>query len=303
MVDTGNYTTADYRSEVAQNEEAGEKDEKELCRDFKYGDCRRGARCIFYHPKLDVCRDYRAARCQRAECKYVHATRDEEEVFDKSGILPSHITNGPFGKSGGSRKRRHESMAMPSSNPMSFGAPPPPAPSTDLCRDFEKGDCRRGDRCKFYHPKLVLCRDYKKGKCDRDDCRYLHLTVEEEETYYGNGIVPDHIDILKLRKNKIMAPEDNRRGAGHGVGAGVAAAGSHLLAGISEIFGSSLQSDHHHQGGGGGTVPKHQFDTILQENQAIKLKLVDMQQQITDLRRMNDTLYEQNCGFRKKFVV
>lgn len=283
-----------YRGNQESHEQEERPVEKAPCRDFKKGDCRRGERCIYHHPKLDICRDYQRGRCSRVDCKYVHATRAEEETFDKNGILPSHITNGPFGASGGgggNRKRDYDSMAAPSSFPIPFGQPSP-AP-TDLCRDFEKGDCRRGERCKFFHPKLVTCRDFKKGKCDREDCRFLHLTREEEDTYNGNGIIPDHIDKVKLRKNRITAPSDSGHGRA-GVGNPMH---SNLLAGINEMLGSRSQVDHQ------ATVPKVQFEAILQENQALKLKLVDMQQQITDLRRMNDTLYEQNCNFRKKSIV
>ena len=57
------------------------------------------------------------------------------------------------------------------------------------CHDFEKGDCVRGDRCRFFHDpaaaearvagkkreKKGLCFAFKKGECDRgDDCKFSH---------------------------------------------------------------------------------------------------------------------------------
>ena len=36
--------------------------------------------------------------------------------------------------------------------------------SDELCRDFEKGNCSRGNRCKYFHPKLKICRDFQNKK-------------------------------------------------------------------------------------------------------------------------------------------
>lgn len=257
-----------------------------MCRDFKKGDCRRGQRCIYFHPKLEVCRDFQNRECTWRGCKYVHVTKAEEVNFDASGILPPHVTNGPFppesqrrtshGASGVLGKRGHSAMSAvysPRENP------------SDICRDFEKGDCRRGSRCKFYHPKLVICRDFQKEKCDRDNCRFLHMTQEEENTYEGNGIVPDHIDKEMLRKNRISAPPADRGGSDmYGKRRpDTAYAATAYPPGATEGF------------NGGVTL-----EAALQENAMLKLKQVEMQQQITDLRRMNDTLYEQNQSYRNQ---
>jgi len=257
--------------------------EKDLCRDFKKGDCRRRGKCIYHHPKLDVCRDYQFRECTRQGCRFVHVTKAEEEEFDGNGILPPHVHNGPFQSNSQSRggndgynsrpaKRSYSAISMPT-----YGHN---QQSTDLCGDFKKGDCRRGDRCKFYHPKLVICRDFQKDKCGRDNCRFLHMSTEEEKTYEGNGIVPDHIDRDKLKRNQIMPGEDR--------------------------YGSKRQqSDPYGSMGAppapsGGAYNMPALEATLQENAALKIKMQEMQQQINDLRKMNDILYEQNNNYRNQ---
>ena len=267
--------------QVIENEAPAAKtlepaEEKELCRDFKKGDCRRGQRCIYNHPKLDVCRDYQFRECTRHDCRFVHVTKAEEEKFDGSGILPPHVHNGPFNNAlplptnGGYNsilgKRAYNAIS---------GVHPIPAYENpgEVCRDFEKGDCRRGSRCKFYHPKLVICRDFQKEKCERDNCRFLHMTQDEEKTYEGNGIVPDHIDKDKLKKNRVNAQNDV----------------------VGERYGKRGQEKTYQMTKG---YPIMSLEAALQENAALKVKLSEMQQQVTDLRRMNDTLYEQNNNYR-----
>jgi len=285
--------------------------EKELCRDFKKGDCRRGQRCIYYHPELQVCRDFQNRECSWRGCKYVHVTKSEKEIFDASGVLPPHITNGPFppyppgqikrsGNEGSSGsilgKRSHDSRSSdpPARRPPpAFGSRDNGGGSLDGCRDFEKGDCRRGSRCKFYHPKLVICRDFQKGKCDRDSCRFLHMTQEEENTYDGNGIVPDHIDKDALRRNRI----------GSSGGGGDRGSGSGRGGRDDDSYGRRRGPDNGFPGPAAGAFNAAiTLEAALQENAMLKLKQVEMQQQITDLRRMNDTLYEQNQTYRNKQI-
>lgn len=287
----------------SENGDSSEREEKEMCRDFKKGDCRRGQRCIYFHPKLEVCRDFQNRECTWRGCKYVHVTKSEEEKFDGSGILPPHVTNGPFPPDNqkrprdGSRDGPHNSLLGKRGHSAMSGQGPAPMygqrenPS-DVCRDFEKGDCRRGSRCKFYHPKLVICRDFQKDKCDRDNCRFLHMTQEEENTYEGNGIVPDHIDKDMLRKNRLSAPPAERDRGGSG-----------------DMYGKrrpDMRSDSAYPATAyppaatGGFAAGITLEAALQENAMLKLKQVEMQQQITDLRRMNDTLYEQNQAYRNQ---
>ena len=43
-----------------------------------------------------------------------------------------------------------------------------------VCHKYLKGQCNRGDKCKYYHPPD--CKFHKQGKCKKGDkCKFRHL--------------------------------------------------------------------------------------------------------------------------------
>ncbi|XP_013781032.1 zinc finger CCCH domain-containing protein 10-like [Limulus polyphemus] len=111
-------------------------DRDDVCRDFLRNVCRRGRRCKYRHPEtnndsedtgrkqeIEFCHDFQNKECNRANCKFLHCTRKEEEFYRATGKLPEHI---------------QEALSM--------GRSMPP-----VCKDFLKGFCRRKRRCKFRH--------------------------------------------------------------------------------------------------------------------------------------------------------
>ncbi|XP_044011532.1 protein muscleblind isoform X3 [Aphidius gifuensis] len=55
----------------------------------------------------------------------------------------------------------------------------------EVCREFQRGACKRGEvECRFAHPlemvqmnedgSVTVCMDAVKGRCNRDPCRYFH---------------------------------------------------------------------------------------------------------------------------------
>jgi len=63
-----------------------------------------------------------------------------------------------------------------------------------MCRDYEKGTCFRGDRCKFKHPeeengvsKIPFCKDFRQGVCKFRDCIYVHAPMLLEDEYLKTG--------------------------------------------------------------------------------------------------------------------
>lgn len=45
----------------------------------------------------------------------------------------------------------------------------------NYCRDFQAGLCSRGDECRYSHdPPKMKCRDFAAGKCMRAKCKFLH---------------------------------------------------------------------------------------------------------------------------------
>ncbi|XP_038955534.1 muscleblind-like protein 3 isoform X1 [Rattus norvegicus] len=69
------------------------------------------------------------------------------------------------------------------------GVPGPKPPRTDrleVCREFQRGNCTRGEsECRYAHPTdvsmievtdntVTICMDYIKGRCSREKCKYFH---------------------------------------------------------------------------------------------------------------------------------
>lgn len=115
----------------------------DVCRDFLRNVCRRGVKCKFRHPEgldaivelgkrvsqdIQFCHDFQnTGSCKRTPCRFLHCSREEEETFRQTGKLPAHAAS---------------SAAIPPVTP--GGAPP-------VCKDYLKGECHRGARCKFRH--------------------------------------------------------------------------------------------------------------------------------------------------------
>lgn len=101
----------------------------ELCRDYLNGRCGRDG-CKYKHDiglrdsiRSKVCKDYQNAKCLRTKCKYLHLTEAEHEEYRRTGIMPT--------------------------KPDSVECVDPSAP--DICRDYLKGLCGRGNKCRYSH--------------------------------------------------------------------------------------------------------------------------------------------------------
>lgn len=254
----------------------------DLCRDFEKGNCSRGSRCKYFHPKMRVCRDFQNQKCERETCRFLHLTKEEETSYDNSGKIPDHVdadvakknriidspvTSSPMTPTmltsiGGGL------AALTNQNEIS---------ATQICHDFEKGNCNRAARCKYYHATLNVCRDFQNNKCERDNCRFLHLSRDEEDVFTNSGKIPDHVDESKAKKNKIINLPSPRA---------IESTTSILTKGYNLV--PTLSA----------AVPQ----SVLQENEVLKLKIAELQQQITDLHQMNDTLYQQNMTYRKSRI-
>jgi len=55
----------------------------------------------------------------------------------------------------------------------------------EVCREFQRGMCKRTEDCRYAHPekhiqvtegKVIACFDALKGRCNRESCKYLHPT-------------------------------------------------------------------------------------------------------------------------------
>ncbi|KAI1278774.1 Zinc finger CCCH domain-containing protein 10 [Halotydeus destructor] len=121
-------------------------DDDNVCRDFLRNVCRRGNVCRYRHPDVGeaeelgkkieyvFCHDFQNRECRRNNCRFIHCTKQEEEVYRANGKLPTHIIDKLVNTKGQDILLGQGEHAIP------------------ICKDFLKGECRRGSgRCKFRH--------------------------------------------------------------------------------------------------------------------------------------------------------
>ena len=206
------------------------------------------------------------------------------------------------------------------------------------CRDYERGVCNRGNRCKFFHPegvsqpdqKLPICKDFQNKGCDRMKCKFLHITQEEEADYNNTGILPAHGG----RSDKVRALMGSLGGGGLG--------GNKFQAGVGTVGGDvckdflnkicqrgnrckfrhisereyqleqQLEAVSYGTAMGATMYGKRRRDDfsdigvmgdsrrLVDENELLRRKITDLQRQVVDLRQMNDTLYDQNTRYRNQ---
>jgi len=188
------------------------------------------------------------------------------------------------------------------------------ASEESTCRDFERGVCNRGDKCRYAHPegtkpsdnqKLPICKDYQNKGCSRMKCKFLHITVDEEAEYMKTGSLPEH----RGRSDLVASSSQHR--FSHPSGKDIC---KDFLNNICDR-GSRCKFIHAQDPGmGGGPMhgppPMHgkRFrdnyggmsgsPDLMEENEMLKRKITDLQKQVMELREMNDTLYDQNTRYR-----
>ena len=106
----------------------------------------------------------------------------------------------------------------------------------NVCRDFLRNVCRRGDRCKFSHPggdsggdgggqgggaklqdKMEFCHDFQNNRCNRSQCRFIHCPadVETEFNKSGSHPPPDQLSSRCLMSDHCRVSAPRRQGSGH----------------------------------------------------------------------------------------
>ncbi len=80
------------------------------------------------------CHDHQNKECVRTNCRFVHGSKEDEDYYKKSGELPLRLRG----------RWRPDWDCPPTDLPLSRGEVP-------ICRDYLKGECQRGNKCKFRH--------------------------------------------------------------------------------------------------------------------------------------------------------
>lgn len=182
----------------------GEQYDEDVCRDFMRSVCTRGKRCRYRHPVMEdrpeppprrditFCHDYQNNGCTRPNCKFLHCSRDEEEYFHRTGLLPSRL---------------NQAQAYPSAALMKAELP--------LCRDYLNGDCKRGSKCKYRHIKGDHELDRKSRDYDRRDDRLFDhgpdskrrrmddLDYDRDRTGLSYSYLEDENNMLKRKVEEL----------------------------------------------------------------------------------------------------
>uniref|UniRef100_A0A1I7UYM9 Zinc finger CCCH domain-containing protein 10 n=1 Tax=Caenorhabditis tropicalis TaxID=1561998 RepID=A0A1I7UYM9_9PELO len=128
------------------SQEHKQQQRDDVCRDFLKNICNRGSRCKFYHPSeappagdhdYNFCIDYQNRGCQRDNCRFVHAPRDEVERYKNTRELTLILAR---------------AIAAVGHGDTIGGIP--------ICKEFQTGRCARGvNRCRYWHVNVDMERD------------------------------------------------------------------------------------------------------------------------------------------------
>lgn len=177
----------------------GEHYDEDVCRDYMRNVCTRGKRCRYRHPTaedrpdppprrdLTFCHDYQNNGCTRPSCKFLHCSRDEQEYFLRTGLLPSRLN--------------YSNVVSVSHGLLRAEVP--------VCRDYLNGDCKRGSKCKYRHGSDKSCADYDR-RCERyyDYVPDVKKRRSDEDYKAGRSVVSyllieDEIAMLKRKVEEL----------------------------------------------------------------------------------------------------
>jgi len=77
----------------------------------------------------------------------------------------------------------------------------------NVCRDYMRNVCTRGNKCRFKHPpsfsggghdvkseglqdKVMFCHDFQNNRCSRTTCKFIHCAKDIEASYLSSGYLP-----------------------------------------------------------------------------------------------------------------
>lgn len=124
---SADVSSVDTSSKMTLSESTTSSTQPSVCRDYLRNVCKRGVHCRYWHPSSDVaisgvvfCHDFQNAGCRRIGCRFAHCTREEEELYRRTGQLPAAVLQTSY-------------------------------TDVPICKDYLKGECRRGAKCKYEH--------------------------------------------------------------------------------------------------------------------------------------------------------
>ncbi|XP_037075683.1 zinc finger CCCH domain-containing protein 10-like [Pollicipes pollicipes] len=179
MVGGAPCLTMDAASDVSSGSGADSTaDDQAVCRDYLRNVCRRGRRCKFPHPAgaddelavapvrpelVTFCHDFQNGQCARPSCRFVHCERGDEELFRRTGELPTQVLEAAVKRGADIRVGRHE---------------------VPVCKDFARGECARGAKCKYRHLTLAERPPTGAESCEPPEAKRRHF-----DDYSHRGVV------------------------------------------------------------------------------------------------------------------
>ncbi|KAG8429632.1 hypothetical protein GDO86_004289 [Hymenochirus boettgeri] len=247
-----------------------------VCRDFLRNVCKRGKRCRFKHPDVgDVsdlgvqknefvfCHDFQNKECVRLNCRFIHGTKDDEEHYKKTGELPPRL--------------RHKVAA-------GLGLSPTDLPNKDevpICRDFLKGDCQRGDRCKFRH----LQREYE---------HQYDYPCEMRGGMMSMGVSPGSLSAATARAYEPYGSYDGLPETDYY---------SSSYYRYSDRFDDPVMKRRRIGYDGYYSVSPVEYRLLEEENVMLRRRVEDLKKQVSVLAATNEVLLDQNAQFRSQAKV
>lgn len=244
----------DNEARDAEGDNGGGEQSDDICRDFLRNNCSRGNRCRYRHPNdadngsgnggrqsggdLEFCHDFQNAGCRRVNCRFVHCSRDEEDHYKRTGQIPSSV-DGP-------RNRGSRFDDLP------------------ICKDYLKGDCHRGNRCKYRH--------VSQREIDMEDMQRERMMMQDRggpfDGPFPGGPMPPRLgsfddDLVVGAKRRFM---DGGQFGG-------------------------VMSDRR-------LINPEEVQMLQDENAMLRQKVDQLRKQVADLTATNETLLEQNARFR-----
>uniref|UniRef100_A0A8C5PCG2 Zinc finger CCCH domain-containing protein 10 n=1 Tax=Leptobrachium leishanense TaxID=445787 RepID=A0A8C5PCG2_9ANUR len=243
-----------------------------VCRDYLRNVCKRGKRCRFKHPdsgdvsdlgvqknEFVFCHDFQNKECVRLNCRFIHGTKDDEEHYKKTGELPPRL-----------RQKVAAGLGLSPTDLPNKGEIP-------ICRDFLKGDCQRGDRCKFQH----LQREYEyqyEYPCDMRSGAMntgvatgsMSATTPRPYEQYGSYEGVQDTDYYSYYRYGFEDPAMKRRRVGYD---------------------------------GYYTASPVEYRLLEEENVMLRRRVEDLKKQVSVLAATNEVLLDQNAQFRSQSKV
>lgn len=253
----GNGSISD-NSDGSDDLKLGSEKGDDICRDYLRNVCKRGKRCRYRHPntveakelvkrkEYTFCHDFQNSGCRRPNCRFIHCTREEEEYHKQTGQLPVRLQQAAALGIG----------VVQNEVPLLKGEVP-------VCKDFLKGECKRGGRCKYRHITSV---QYELEITRKNCTSFTPSTVDSFESYKSDNF--DRYDYTEgsLKRRRV---ED-----------------------------TNYFSNNHFEPRSVTTTNDYACRLFEEENAMLRRKVEELKKQVSDLAATNEVLLEQNARYR-----